>query len=150
MSNFGVTEVLRHNNGTEIIELVKSFSFDGDEAHKILSQWRVIDKIQWENKSDTTAFWIEVHKYRDAASLQPFRELRKLAMSLLLLPHSNADVERVFSIMSTVRTKLRNKMCNDTLNAISVRNYLKQHGNACYSYPLPPGDRHILGVFLYK
>lgn len=40
--------------------------------------------------------------------INQFIELAEFAISLLSLPHSNADIERVFSQMNLVKTKLRN------------------------------------------
>ena len=44
---------------------------------------------------------------RDAADINPFQELAMATVSVMSLPQSNAEVERVFSQMSVVKTKLR-------------------------------------------
>jgi len=50
-------------------------------------------------------------KFRDAVDTNPFQELAMAAVvAVLLLPHSNAEVERVFSQMSVVKSKLRNRV----------------------------------------
>jgi hypothetical protein len=59
-----------------------------------------------------------VHSYKDCADNNPFKELFLFALKMLTHPHSNADVERVFSVMNTVKTKLRNCLHLRTLNAI--------------------------------
>ncbi|KAH9376516.1 hypothetical protein HPB48_006601 [Haemaphysalis longicornis] len=49
-------------------------------------------------------------------------------MSMLVLPYSNAEVERTFSQLKIVKSKLRNKMKPETRNAIFVvRAGLKRH-----------------------
>ena len=59
-------------------------------------------------------------------------------MTVLSLPHSNADVERLFSQVGIVKTKLRNRMRISTLNSILAIKYgLKRHGQCCYQYELP-------------
>ena len=40
--------------------------------------------------------------------------------SLLALPHSNADVERVFSQVFLIKTKHRNRLKTSTLDALLV------------------------------
>ena len=44
--------------------------------------------------------------------------LTKLAKAALVLPHSNADSERAFSIVGKIRTQFRSEMCQDTLCAL--------------------------------
>ncbi|KAF0705506.1 Dimer Tnp hAT domain-containing protein [Aphis craccivora] len=55
---------------------------------------------------------------KDASETNPFEELCTLAMQLLVLPWSNADVERLFSQMNLVKTKLRNRMGSKLLDSI--------------------------------
>ena len=38
-------------------------------------------------------FWSEVWQFRDAAGFNPFQELAQVAVSVLTLPHSNAEIE---------------------------------------------------------
>lgn len=83
-------------------------------------------------------FWTEVHQFKDAAGSNPFKELSMAAVSVLSLPHSNAEIERVFSQMGVVKTKLRNRMSLETLNSILyVRYGLKLAGEACFEHKLP-------------
>lgn len=54
----------------------------------------------------------------------------KLRVTVLSLPHSNAEVGRVFSQVSVVKDKLRNRMFLQTLNsALYIRYGLKLSGN---------------------
>lgn len=86
-------------------------------------------------------------EYKDAASNNPFADLCHFAISLLSLPHSNADIERVFSQMNLVKTKLRNRLAVTTLNAILyVRFGLKKAEKCCYSYMMPDDVLHCIGT----
>lgn len=59
-------------------------------------------------------------------------------MTVLSLPHSNADVERVFSQMNVVKSKLRNRMDLSTLKAIlCIRYSLRRLGLDSVDYELP-------------
>ncbi|KAH9372142.1 hypothetical protein HPB48_009725 [Haemaphysalis longicornis] len=60
-------------------------------------------------------------------------------MSMLVLPYSNAEVERTFSQLKILKSKLRNKMKPETRNAIFVvREGLKRHQQKrCFDYELP-------------
>ncbi|KAJ8890221.1 hypothetical protein PR048_009729, partial [Dryococelus australis] len=48
--------------------------------------------------------------FKDAAIFNPFKELCNLAIAVLSIPHSNGEVERVFSAMNIVKPKLRNRL----------------------------------------
>jgi hypothetical protein len=79
-----------------------------------------------------------VHSYKDCADNNPFKELSLFALKMLTHPHSNADVERVFSVMNTVKTKLRNCLHLRTLNAIlNIKYGLKLTQKCCYDYDFP-------------
>ena len=56
-------------------------------------------------------------------------------MSLLAIPVSNASVERVFSQMSLVKSKLRNKMQQRSLeNTLHVRAFMQRNGICCNKF----------------
>lgn len=69
-------------------------------------------------KLKTETFWAEVNNYRDSNGEQLFKYLIDFALKLLCLPHSNADIEQIFSQMNLIKPKLRNKMKLDLLNNI--------------------------------
>ena len=51
------------------------------------------------------------------------------------MPLSNADVERVFSQMSLVKSKLRNKIGQETLsNILHIKYGLRQNGICCKDF----------------
>lgn len=91
---------------------------DEIKKEKIVDQYNNIHLIKWVHIDDTTKFWSEVSQYKDSAGNNPFNEICSFAFQLLSLPWSNADVERLFSQMNLVKTKLRNRIQSDTVNAI--------------------------------
>ena len=59
-----------------------------------------------------------------------------------MLPHSSAEIEKVFSCMNYVKSKLRNSMCLKVLNAIlTIKFGLINVGKCCSTYDLPS---HVL------
>lgn len=121
---FSVEKILRSkkDNIVEILELFKTSDID-----EILCQYNKIHFVKQENVEDTIKFWAEVLRYLDACGNYPFLLLAKFAISLLSLPFSNAEVERVFSQVNIVKTKLRNRMNIDTFNSIlCIRYCIKQ------------------------
>jgi len=64
-----------------------------------------------------------------------YRDLAKFVFALLSLPLSNAEVERIFSMLAIVKSKLRNRMLIDTVDGIiSVRYGLLYEKQTCYDY----------------
>lgn len=106
---FSVSECLKKVKPS-ITNVSKTFLNDQLRIKKIENQWHYITNIRWENVKDTFLFCSEVESYRDASGLNPFAELAEYAITLLVLPLSNADVKRVFSQMNLIKNSLRNKM----------------------------------------
>ncbi len=93
--------------------------------------------ICWGGNQLKIPFWSEVYNYTDASGSKSFKELCKAALAALPLPHSNAEVERLFSQRSVVKWKLRNKLSLHTLNSILLMWYgLKLAGDTCYQHKL--------------
>ena len=101
-------------------------------------QWRSLHKVLWKKNTDTLELWTEIFSYTDAAGENPFTDLADMALRVLTLPHSNADVERIFSHMNVVKSKLRNRLSIKSLNALLTIKYgLRRNGNCCCDYKLP-------------
>ena len=55
-----------------------------------------------------------------------------------MLPHSNAEVERIFSYLNNVKTKLRNRMENKMcISILAIKFGLLRHSKCCSTYELP-------------
>ncbi|KAI5643242.1 hypothetical protein NE865_04660 [Phthorimaea operculella] len=130
---------LKQVKDNSITVLAKELGFNDEKIDKILTQWHGIQYIKWENTSDDTVkFWVQVSKYKNAAGFNTFEDLVDLAMTALSLPHSNAEVERVFSVMNIVKSKIRNRMSGVTLNSILlIRHQMRLLKKTCHTYELP-------------
>ncbi|KAL0830065.1 hypothetical protein ABMA28_003522 [Loxostege sticticalis] len=130
---------LKQVKDNTITVLAKEFGFHDEKVDKILTQWHGIQYIRWENSSDDTVkFWAQVSRYKNAAGFNAFQDLVDLAITALLLPHSNAEVERVFSVMNIVKSKIRNRMSAVTLNSILlIRHQMRLLKKTCHTYELP-------------
>lgn len=117
VDSFSVDRVLRSkkDNILPILELLQN---DCDKRSKVIAQYSNIHQTEWENVESTMKFWSEVTKYSDSGGNNPFFELVKFAQIILSLPWSNAEVERVFSQINLVNPKTRNRLHDETLNAI--------------------------------
>uniref|UniRef100_H2ZXB7 HAT C-terminal dimerisation domain-containing protein n=1 Tax=Latimeria chalumnae TaxID=7897 RepID=H2ZXB7_LATCH len=72
-----------------------------------------------DDEDNIEKYWGLVGKLTDISSDKKYPILTKLAKAILVLLHSSADVERLFSSqMTLVKTQLRNRLNNDTLEDI--------------------------------
>jgi hypothetical protein len=91
------------------------------------------------NNVDIINFWVEVGEKRDALGEKAFSNLSEFAFRSLSLPISNASVERVFSILNSVKSKVRNKLAFRMLNSIvKIRSFMSARKICCNTFtPLP-------------
>ncbi|KRG07367.1 uncharacterized protein LOC26527676 isoform X2 [Drosophila mojavensis] len=131
----GITELLEHLQVDKIADIER--------------QYNDINLIKWENVNDSTKFWNEVSQYKDSGGNRRFLDLAAVALQMLSLPWSNADVERLFSQLNLVKSKLRNSMSLSTINSIlSIRYGLQRLGKCCYDYKVPPNYLRMIGTNL--
>lgn len=138
-SLFAVSAALNRATKThELRQLLQEFKEPDDEIGVIEIQYSKLPLISWIEKTNTLLFWNEVRKCRDAAGLNPFKELVDFAIRMLVLPYSNATVERIFSQMNIVKNKQRNRMQTEMVNAIlTIRFGLRRHEKCCHDYVFP-------------
>ncbi|MGH0150569.1 UNVERIFIED_CONTAM: hypothetical protein FKN15_018843 [Acipenser sinensis] len=97
--------------------------------------------------SQTVSYWTEVNVFCDAGNSNSFADLCSLAIAVFSLPHSNAEVERLFSLTNVVKSKLQNRLGISTLNAILiVRTGVKLFGESCSTYNLPDTVTKLIGT----
>jgi len=51
--------------------------------------------------------WIKILKYKDFSSSKLFVILNSLVKAILFFPYSNTEAEKIFSIVSDVKTRIR-------------------------------------------
>lgn len=107
---------------------------------QIQNQMHNLKLIQWKKTVQSVEFWNEVGTCTDAGGVFAFKEAASFAMSFLVLPFSNADVERTFSQMNLIKNKVRNRMGLELLNAIlMIKSWLHANNVCCHDYEVP-GD----------
>lgn len=152
IQSFSVENVLRViKPKLTAASIMDDFNLETQFIDKIESQWDNITVVKWPTDILTTGnsvpFWVTVYKYKDAGGQNPFRELATLAIMILSLPISNADVERLFSIMNLVKSKIRNKMTRKTCVAILLIRYgLNLTNRDCHSFEIPSDVVKIIGT----
>lgn len=119
----------------------------------IEQQYRKILHLSWAEESvfngkipkDAVSFWSGVLQYKNSAGNRPFEELGEYVMACLTTPTSNAVVERIFSSVTCVKTKLRNRLSSTMLDAIiRIRAHLQFKGKCCKHFEV---TQHMLDLF---
>ena len=81
-------------------------------------------------------YWHKVGQLKHPNGQLRYPVLTRLAKAILIIPHGNADVERSFSKMGLNKTKLRNSLGTDTLNALLQLQCNVQ--DTCYTFKPTP------------
>jgi len=97
-----------------------------DQNRDVGEEWRQLpvyfdeEEIRELRKKTNTDFWIFLTDVKDTDGEPVFKNLVCLVKLVLTLPHSNAETERIFSMLTDTKTKKRNKMGPELLNAVLV------------------------------
>jgi len=84
-------------------------------------------------------FWTEVFSLKNNDQTEYFPTLSNFVKNILCLPHSSATVERVFSAINLNKTKIRNRLCNRTLEGIlHSKNILKVENKTFVNFDIGP------------
>lgn len=89
-----------------------------ERQRRLISNYTSAD-ISEEDIVTPEKMWITLLEKKNAGGQYVCRELAEFALRSLSLPISNATVERVFSIMNIVKSKMRNRMQLPMMQAIT-------------------------------
>ncbi|CAI6372540.1 unnamed protein product [Macrosiphum euphorbiae] len=95
----------------------------------IEDQWRQLPLVNISKDiikdEDPDKFWTYL-KHLESGQ---FSELASFCLSVMSLPHSNAQCERIFSKMNRIKTKSRNRLITSTVSAtLMTSECIKEHG----------------------
>jgi hypothetical protein len=120
----------------------------GSNSDIIEHQYRKISHVDWAETSifsgssipkNSFEFWSAVQGYCLLDNNYPFQELANYCLSCLILPISNAFVERVFSQVTYVKNKQRNRMSIKLLDSvIRIKSYLMSRKICCKDFVITP------------
>lgn len=89
-------------------------------------EWRHLRNLDMDFDVEVCEFWKNISNVKDGDSNTTFPLLNKLVSFVLILPHSSATVERLFSVINLNKTKIKNKLSTDTVTGIlHCKNILK-------------------------
>eukprot|EP00795_Rhopilema_esculentum_P002040 gene2040-17605_t len=114
-----------------------------DKLSEIDNQYRNIFLVNWREEpvfkdgipQEAVAFWSGVHQYQNSVQEFPFTDLAAHALACLTTPTSNSIVERIFSYVTNVKTKHRNRMGVTMVEAIvCIRTHLHFGEKCCKDF----------------
>lgn len=107
-----------------------------EQYRKVLHlTWREESVFSGEIPCDSVSFWCGVLQYKSSSGKRIFKELAEYVLACLTTPVSNAVVERIFSTVTNVKTKSRNRLQIDMLDAIiRIRSHLQFQGKCCKDF----------------
>lgn len=102
----------------------------------LINEWREYCLLDLASVDDSISiqmnaadFWTKVFKLKDIAGTEKFKNLKILIGFLLILPFSNASVERVFSKLKLIKTEHRNRLNTETIAALmAISSSIQQQG----------------------
>jgi len=111
-------------------------------------EWRILPTMFNDADKDILAslnledMWNKIFETKNFNDQPMFPNLEKLVYAIFSLPHSNAEAERIFSIVTDVKDKKRNRMNIDTLNAMcKIRSAFQARNIDCRTFQVD--ERHL-------
>lgn len=112
-------------------------SNDLDLQQLIDDEWRQMpflnnDEIKKEQEVDK--FWVKLLHYKNALGEFEYKNIAQFVISLLCIPHANADCERIFSKINLIKTKQRNRLVTNTINGTLLASQAVKYSGNCIKF----------------
>ena len=118
------------------------FSFY-DNIRKIESQYKKLPYVNWKDEfnrcnvsSEPIQFWAMVGNFENAMGEKCFMKISEVMMNLFSMPFSDAFLECIFSFVTNLNIKQRNKLSIGTLNSVlRIKSYFIIKENMLQTFP---------------
>lgn len=91
-----------------------------NEWHDIIFHLEILPRDLTDPDVGVNDFWFGLLNFRNAADETPFSHVAEFFLHISLIPHSNAEPERVWSKLKITKTPLRNKLYTSTCEALLI------------------------------
>lgn len=125
-----------------------------NDIEKLSYEWNILPSIYNDAQKaqlellEICEMWKQIFEFKDTNGEKFFPNLQLLVYSVLSFPHSNAEAERIFSIVTDVKNKKRNRLANKTVSAIcNVRSSFQAKGINCINFEI---DSEHLKLYSWK
>nr|XP_015840040.1 PREDICTED: uncharacterized protein LOC107398966 [Tribolium castaneum]XP_015840041.1 PREDICTED: uncharacterized protein LOC107398966 [Tribolium castaneum]XP_015840042.1 PREDICTED: uncharacterized protein LOC107398966 [Tribolium castaneum] len=119
-----------------LVPLASRFPTLVTNLEKLNSEWRLLSdmsEIKMNSSKSLVDFWNYVFNIKNGLNEYMFPHLTNFVKGLLCLPHSSAAAERIFSQLSLIKTKNRNKLNIFTCNYLLHTKYLLKD-KCCFNF----------------
>lgn len=120
-----------------IVQFVLRF-FPGEQKNieVINKEYRALADCEYIKKfrnACISEFWAEIGLVKNECNEFMFSNIYRIVQGAFCIPHSSANVERIFSYQNVIKTRLRNRMQVETCSAlIETKNLIKNE--CCHSF----------------
>lgn len=103
------------------------------------NEWRslVFHEESLTTSNNPAEFWCSVQSLKSNDGTLLFPNLSKFMLCLLVLPHSSAAVERIFSQIKLIKTDTRSRLNTESVNGLLLS---KGNGGAVHCYQWEPSN----------
>lgn len=140
--SFGVLDPDNFDNFSSLRPLACRFPnlvlFTGSSEQVLDDEWRQLrfHTLPFDHLDmPIDEFWGKVSCITDGSETPVFGNVSKFMKSLLALPHSSADAERLFSAVTLIKSKTRNRLNTRTVTALLLA---KEGVQDCTKFNPPP------------
>ena len=122
-----------------------------EDLNAIDNEWRLLRNTDVGLDSDAcmSDFWFQVKKVKKGDDSPMFPLIGRFMTTLMCLPHSSAAVERIFSQINLLKTKMRNKMNTATLNGL-LHAKTTFDSATCHDFKILPSHLNRMTEEIYK
>ncbi|XP_042149246.1 uncharacterized protein LOC121837621 [Ixodes scapularis] len=126
-------------------------------ADALQGEWRMLPSFFTESEKallrekPAASFWGEMSKLKNFEGKPEFENIACLAKLVLTLPHSNAETERIFSLLTDVKTRKRNRLAPDSINAVLVvKSGMTARSETCTNFKVEKKRMKLFTSEIYK
>ena len=115
------------------IGTIFSIAFDKDLVKLEHREFMIEDLTDIRTECDAVKFWVTVLNLKSPMGGSKYKNLATLALQLLSIPASNADSERVFSLVRRIKTDYRSSLSTETVSAL-IGCHFNNTATCCETY----------------
>ena len=102
-----------------------AISFDKEQTKLEHRDFATDSSVSPTNDENAVNYWYRILHFKSPMGEQCYKNLATLALHLLSIPASNADSERVFSLVRRIKTEFRSSLQTETVSALIGHHFNK-------------------------